>query len=118
MKKQFKKPDSKSDKTQAYLLINKIIHLLKNKPVTVKFVIKKSLKYCYGDITFTDLGTAETIRIGLFYPIVPVIIHECIHHLHPEWSETKVTKWEHTVRRYISIKDALKILKLFINIFE
>ena len=109
---------SDKKKTQAYLLINRIIHLLKNKSPTIHFVLKKRLKYCWGDITYENLGQSETIRIGLFYPIIPILIHECIHHLHPEWSETKVLRWEGTVKRCISVKQSLKILKMFVSILD
>jgi hypothetical protein len=109
---------SDKNKTQALLLINRIIHVVKVNSPSLRFELKKRLKYCLGDITYEILGDSQTIRIGLFYPIVPVLIHECIHHLHPEWSETKVLKWEKTVKRWISIKQALKMLKLFVNIME
>ena len=113
-----KTPPSKTKQTQAYLLINRSIHLLKTNPNSVRFQLKKSMHHCWGDITFENLGALETIRIGLFYPIIPVLIHECIHHLHPEWNETTVLKWESTVKRYITIPKALKMLRLFLDLLE
>lgn len=50
--------------------------------------------------------------------LVPTLIHECIHYLEPEWSESRVLYAEKRVVNFINNKQLLKLLKLFLECFD
>ena len=53
------------------------------------------------------------IRINPKYDIVPSIIHEVTHLLHPDWKEEKVKKYEEMSIKRLTKRQAVSILKAF-----
>lgn len=106
-----KTPNNKQKEHEAYLIIYRIIKMLQ-KPAELdlpELVLKKKLKGCTGICDY------DTITLAAFYDVFPTLIHEMIHYLHDTWSETKVIKTEKLIKRYIKIRDVIKIFKLFAN---
>ena len=106
-------PKTKAREKEAYKIIRKIIRALKDPDVDLpEFVLSKKLKHIVGWCDYSKIG------LGVFYDIIPTIIHEMIHYTHEDWSETKVTSAESLVKRYIKMKDVIIILKLFLEIIS
>jgi len=61
---------------------------------------------------------AQEIKIDFRSALVPTLIHECIHHWHPEWSETEVLQEEKRIVNSITPKQALNLMKLFFSLFK
>lgn len=86
-------------------MVNQILSTLKNRFVSFK----------YGS-SATDMGTYEdkVITINLIPCIVPTIIHEIIHHLHPDWEEERVEECEESLYDNMSYKTKKHILTMFL----
>ena len=105
------KPKSKDKEREAYRTIHKIIKLLSHPDEdTPRFILKKKLRGIVGRCEY------ESITLGCFYDVIPTLIHELIHLIYDEWTETEVLKHERHIKHYIKIKDVVKILKLFANL--
>lgn len=60
----------------------------------------------------------EEMFIDFRGALVPTIIHECIHHWHKDWCETKVTEEERRIVSSLTPHQAFNIIKTFINVFD
>jgi len=62
----------------------------------------------------------ETQDMAIDYrgALVPTIIHECIHHWHPDWCETKVEEEERRIVSSITPQQAMNLINLFLNLFK
>jgi hypothetical protein len=106
------KPKNKKKEHEAYHLINQIIHRLRDpKSDLPEFLLKKKLNNCA-----TGWCDYNKITIGIFYSIIPTICHEILHYIYEDWSETKILRSESLIKRYIKIEDAIKILRLFLDL--
>lgn len=109
---------------EAKRLIRAIIHCLEVPKGTMPvFILKKYIKALQGQpVTGYYEEDPETdsskIVLAAYKEIIPTVIHELIHYLKPKWSESKVILYEHTVRRYITIKQLIKVMRLTINHLE
>jgi hypothetical protein len=105
------KAKSREDKEkQAKTLIKAITMALKQpKDDMPDFVFKKHLKGITG---FYD---EETITLAAFYDVIPTLLHEMVHYLHKDWTETKVIKSEKVIKHYITMEEVITILKLFVK---
>lgn len=89
-------------------LYNRIIKLVKKSDFNF-FKLKKlrgAMGYCEWE---------KGIILDYRRELVPTLIHECIHYLEPEWSESKVLYSEKRVVNVIDSKQITKLLKLFIQ---
>ncbi len=96
-------------KHQAYIITTKLHDFIKKYPNNIIF------KKIYGGaLGYYDYSTDE-ITIDYRKDIIPTIIHEFIHKLYPNLSETNVIKKEKEVMRVITIRQCKNILKLIAN---
>lgn len=51
------------------------------------------------------------IEIDFRYEILPTLIHECLHHFHPKWSEDRVYAEEAKIVKLLSKKSAILLFK-------
>jgi hypothetical protein len=56
----------------------------------------------------------NTITINLIACLLPTVIHEIIHHLHPDWSEDKVVIHEDSLYQNLSFRQKKHLLTLFL----
>jgi len=97
------------EKCQADYLLHRIYHLLKSDKIVI---VLKKLRSLKGQ---TD---SETIWLSPKEDILPTIIHECLHVLYWNWSETKVTKTAEMVFNQLTqrqIKNLFLRLALIVN---
>jgi hypothetical protein len=95
---------------QAKRLIRAIITSLRKPSDTLPtFVFKKHLKGVTG---FYDV---ETITLAIFTEPIQTLLHELVHYQHPTWTETKVLQAERMMKHYITMKEVIIILKLFVK---
>lgn len=66
--------------------------------------LKGAMGYCEWE---------DGILIDYRRELLPTLIHECIHFLRPDWSETLVLYAEKRVINTIDIKDIIDILYIF-----
>jgi hypothetical protein len=86
-------------------LIEKIIKLLKAKPPEF-FQFKK----IYGSTT--GLFKGDHIELDFRKDLVQSIIHECLHVIDPDWSETAVMKLERSIIKEITNLQVATILQI------
>jgi hypothetical protein len=86
---------SEEKEKEVYQLITKMISLLKHQPDDFPdFILKKKM------FNMTGMYDYQSICLGVFYDLVPTLIHEMLHYMHPDWAETKVLKTEKLIKRY------------------
>jgi hypothetical protein len=86
-------------------LINKIIKFLKSKPSSF-FQFKK----IHGRTTGFFKG--DHIELDFRKDLVQSTIHECLHAINPDWSETKVIKLEKAIVKEITNIQVATILQI------
>lgn len=74
------------------------------------FFVLKKLKGVHGWCEWED-----GVLIDYRKDLIPTIIHECIHLLEPDWSESQVSYSEKRVVNSISEDDVVKLLINFIK---
>ena len=95
---------------EAKSLIRAIIRVLRNPPDNFPtFVFKKRLNGISGFYDF------DTITLAIYAEPIQTLFHEIIHFLHSDWTESKVINCEKMVKHYITMKEVIKILKLFVK---
>lgn len=97
----------KLDNKECIDLFEKIINCIK-KQERGFFVLKKLRKvegWCEWDSVIIDYRKQ----------FIPTIIHECLHLLHPEWSESQVYYSEKRIVNTISEDDVVQLLIIFIK---
>lgn len=92
--------------TTPSIFIRKLYRLLLNKPEI--FEIKKLSKvrgYCADD--------GSSIELDYRDEIISTLIHEALHYLHPDWSESKVLFHEKYLMHNFSKTQVKNIIKKF-----
>lgn len=87
-------------------LFDRVINCIKSQKKG--FFVLKKLKGVHGWCEWED-GVLLDYRKDL----IPTIIHECIHLLEPEWSESQVAYSEKRVINTISEDNVIKLLMIF-----
>lgn len=97
-------------KMETYLVTKKIYNFLKNNPGSV------FLKKIHGGNLY-GYYEEETEEIYLDYrmPIIPTLIHECLHHFYPKLNEAKVLAKEKKIVAHITVKQCKNLLKALGN---
>ena len=57
----------------------------------------------------------KTIKVDYRYDLFATLVHELLHALHNDWNEQTVRKQERRHLRGLSQKQALNLLKFFVN---
>jgi len=96
----------KLNKCSSLKIFNKILKLIKTS--NASFFRFKKLKGAMGYCEWED-----GILLDYRRELLPTLVHECIHYLNPEWTETEVLYAEKRIINTISIKQAIKLLKAF-----
>jgi len=96
-------------RTDIYSFLCKMYALFRTNPEM--FVLKK-LRNCHGEYDpFRD-----TISLDFRRELLPTIIHEVLHAMHYEWSETQVIRHERQIVQALSIRQVRNVLKRFAQI--
>jgi hypothetical protein len=74
---------------------------------------KRRYSQLYGCYNYDS--EQESIKIDYRFDIVPTIIHEILHAMHPKWTERKVRKEENRHLRSLSEKQVINLLRTYIN---
>lgn len=94
-----------SEKRDIDHIIRRLYNLLKRH--SDRIILQKLPKNVSG---YYDDGTEE-ITIDYRKDIVPTLIHEAIHHWHPDWCERKVIKEEKRITKFLTVRQCKNILK-------
>ena len=97
---------SSYSKQEIYNLTRRLYYLIRNHGDRIDF--KKLSHGVYG---YYETETEE-ITIDYRRQIVPTLIHEFLHHIHPDWCETKVLEHESKVMNSLSPKQIRNIIKV------
>lgn len=99
------KRKNRDKKHEAYILISQLYHFLQSHPNNVFFRKLRGIKT--GDYMEGD----EEIRLDYRKEIIPTLIHEFIHHLHPHMCETLVREKERQIMAAISPRQCINVLR-------
>jgi len=105
--KRRKLKEFKKRQQETYALTRRLYGFLRNHSDQIFF--KKLYGNVYG---YYDHGTAE-ITIDHRRDVIATLIHEFIHHIHHDWSETKVLNYERRIVNSLTprqIKNIIKVL--------
>lgn len=97
----------KLDNSESIVLFNKILDCIKKQDKG--FFVFRKLKTVHGWCEW------DSIVIDYRKELIPTIIHECIHLIEPEWSESQVSYSEKRVVNTITEDDAVQLLLFFIK---
>jgi len=97
---QSKKERRKSD---AYTFIRQLNSFLKNQGDNV------ILKKLHGREGYYDPPTEEVV-VDYRKEFLSTLVHEVLHHLHPDWSESKVINKEHELMNTISVRQCKNMI--------
>lgn len=101
----------KLSKIECNKLYNSIIVLIKKSDS--KFFKLKKLKGAMGYCEW-EVG----ILLDYRREFIATLIHECIHYLRPAWPESQVLYAEKRIINTITIKQIIKLIKVFANCIE
>lgn len=98
-------------KKNIYNITKRLYALLKNHSDHIYF--EKLYKNVYGSYD----NTTKDIKVDYRRDIIPTLIHEALHHWHPDWSETEVIKNESLIINTLSARQIKNIIKAIGNNF-
>lgn len=90
-----------------YPFLSRMYKLMKAEPDIV--VLKKLSSNIHGLCDF------ENIYLDYRKDLVSTLIHEFLHYMYPNWSETKVLKEESKIVNALSVAQVKNILKKYAN---
>ena len=96
----------KLNKSQIHDLYEKCIKLLQRKPP--EFLIFQKLKNLCGVCVYED----DLIILDPRRDLIKTAYHECVHYIHPEWSESQVLYAESRLMNVISNLETARFLKI------
>lgn len=102
MKLKFKK----LSKTDSLELFERVLELVRKSKKG--FFILRKLRGVHGYCAWDD-----GIELDYRKDLVPTLVHECIHFLEEDWSETQVRYAETKVMNAITEEDVIVLLKIF-----
>ena len=99
---------------ELYKFTRQVYKVLKQHPE--KFIIKKLHgEYAYYKREIEENNILE-VAIDYRYDLLSSLIHECLHHLHPDWCESKVLITEKNIINQLTTKQVTNMLKRFANV--
>lgn len=93
---------------ETYKITRKIYAILRNYPGEI---ILKRMRGRWGLYEYKT----HTMSLDYRRAMIPTLIHECLHHWHPEWSETKVEEEESKIVNSLSPRQILNIMRAFLE---
>ena len=88
-----------------YRFTRRFYAYLKNATETV--TLKRMQRNTHGSYNYDEHSTILDFRRD----ILSVAVHECLHYLHPDWSETEVLREESSIMNSITSRQAKTMLK-------
>lgn len=98
--------NKKQNKLETYAVSKKLYRFLRHHSDLISF--EKLPRNVYG---YYEMETHEII-IDYRRDIISTLIHEFLHHIYPEWCETKVIKMESRLINSMSPKQIKNIIKI------
>lgn len=95
-------------KQDTYKVTRRLYYLIRNH---YKWISFKKLRGASG--LYDVEGENISISIDHRREIIPSLIHEALHHWHPDWSETKVLRHESQIMNALTPRQVKNILKLW-----
>lgn len=95
-------------KRQIYAITNKINKFLEKEPNNICF---KKLKHSVEGIYESDSYHHYQIFIDPRRDIIPTLIHELLHHWHPDWCEAKVRREERKIVSALTVTQMKNMIK-------
>lgn len=99
----------KLSKKECIKIYDKIINLIIT--ADTDFFKLQKLKGVMGYCAWED-----GIMLDYRRELIPTLIHECIHYMYPDWSETQVLYAEKRIINTINLVQVIKLIKCFANI--
>jgi len=99
---------------ELYKFTRQVYKVLKRHPE--KFTLKKLHgKYAYY---LREIGENNIVEVAIDYrySLLSSLIHECLHHIHPDWCESKVLVNEKNLINQLTTKQATNLFKRFASI--
>ena len=96
------------------LLVRRVGHYLRTHPNKLELVKipDRKINGKVEKVRGYYFPTTEGIHLDYTDAIIPTILHECMHHYHPEWDEARVVREESIVVATLSKADAIKLVEL------
>ena len=104
-KRKRKKRDLKKDKKDLYSFMRRLYYLLEHHSDRIDF---KKLRG--GTYALYEPDTGDII-IDYRKDIISSLVHESLHHFHPNWPETKVYKEESRIMNMLTVRQIKNIIK-------
>ena len=101
----------KLSRQETYTITSKIYKFLRED--SDKIILKK----LRGSVLGTYDPDSEKITIDYREDAVATLIHELLHHWHPDWSESKVVQWEKAVVNSLSVKQFKNLMQALYNTY-
>jgi len=101
-----KKPSKKDKKLEIYRFTNKFYKFLREHSDHIFF------EKIYGNTIGLYNYETENITVDYRRELLPTLIHEFIHHIHPDWSETRVLRLESRTINSLSKRQVKNILRV------
>lgn len=99
---------------ELYTFTRQVYKVLKKHPE--KFTLKK-LRGEYGYyIREIEENNIIEVAVDYRYDLLSSLIHECLHHIHPDWCESKVLINEKNLINQLTTKQATNLFKRFASI--
>ena len=76
---------------------------MRNAEFSIKF---RNMRGAHGLAHIGD----DLIELNPKGELIPTVVHEVLHHLHPDWSETKVLEYESKIMQLLSSRQMVRIL--------
>lgn len=87
----------------------RLYRLLRHKPEIFKIrKLRGARGWCFDDIDLIELDYRDEM--------ISTLVHETLHYIHPDWSETKVLEGERWIMNNLSPVQVKNILKRFVAI--
>lgn len=96
-------------KNYLYGFTNRMYRLFKEQPCL--FTLKK-LRGVHG-WCIKDEKTFDSVLLDYRCDLIAALIHECLHYLYDEWSETKVLEMERNILNQMSLRQVKNTIKRF-----
>lgn len=105
MGRKISKVQYKKRKLETYHLTKLLYYFLRHHPDNIYF------ERIHGNVMGYYDHETEEITLDYRKDMIPTLVHEFIHHMHPNWSETRVLKKEREIMASLSPRQCRNIVK-------
>ena len=104
--RRIKRNKLKRRKKETYSFTKRLYRFMRHNSDLISFK-----KLSGGVLGYYDYGTAE-ITIDHRREVIPTLIHEFLHHIHPDWSETRIKNKERWIVNSLSSRQFRNLIKI------